>query len=252
MTATRRSSAMPQQYDALVDTYARAVDAVSLYRDHVEIPSFLHALGPVRGRNVLDVGCGDGFYTRLVRRRGAARAVGVDVSEGMIGAARAREARRPTGAEYHVHDAATLPVLGSFDVVLATHLLHYAADRETLGAMGERMYANVAPGGRLLAFVGNPDCDEAAAAAAGFRLERPARPREGDAFTVSVLTTPPTVLRVHHWPREALVRVLRSAGFTDITWEPMVSSPPAAENDGARVRRCLDDPVNLLLSAHRR
>ncbi|CAL9620979.1 Ubiquinone biosynthesis O-methyltransferase, mitochondrial [Streptomyces sp. enrichment culture] len=243
---------MPQQYDALVDTYAQAVDVVRFYREHIEFPSFLRALGPVRGRHVLDVGCGDGVYTRLVGRQGAARAVGVDVSEGMIGAARALEARRPTGAEYHVHDAATLPVLGSFDVVIATHLLHYAADRETLGAMGERMYANVAPGGRLLAFVGNPDCDEASAAAAGFRLGRPAHPREGEAFTVSVLTTPPTVLRVHHWPREALVRELRASGFTDIAWEPMVSSPPAAEGDGARVRRCLGSPVNLLLRAHRR
>ncbi|WP_437964251.1 class I SAM-dependent methyltransferase [Sorangium sp. So ce260] len=45
----------------------------------------------IEGKSVLDVACGDGDDARLFRQRGAARVVGVDVSERMITAARRRE-----------------------------------------------------------------------------------------------------------------------------------------------------------------
>jgi toxoflavin synthase len=43
--------------------------------------------------SVLDLACGEGFYTRLLRQTGAGRVVGVDLSAGMIALARQEEAR---------------------------------------------------------------------------------------------------------------------------------------------------------------
>jgi ubiquinone/menaquinone biosynthesis C-methylase UbiE len=40
---------------------------------------------------VLDLACGEGFYTRRIKQRDAARVVGVDVSQPMIELARAEE-----------------------------------------------------------------------------------------------------------------------------------------------------------------
>ena len=42
---------------------------------------------------MLDVACGEGFYTRMIRERGAARVTGIDLSQGMIDLARKQEAQ---------------------------------------------------------------------------------------------------------------------------------------------------------------
>jgi len=52
----------------------------------------LALLGEIRGRNVLDVGCGDGDFAVELWRRGASVA-GIDASPEMVEAARARAKR---------------------------------------------------------------------------------------------------------------------------------------------------------------
>ena len=52
---------------------------------------------------------------------GAARVVGVDVSEQMIALARQKEQAQPLGIEYHVAHAATLGKIGEFDRVSAAY-----------------------------------------------------------------------------------------------------------------------------------
>ena len=50
-------------------------------------PVLWHLLGDVEGRRVLDAGCGTGYLTRLLARRGAV-VTGIDVSSRMIALAR--------------------------------------------------------------------------------------------------------------------------------------------------------------------
>src|SRR5262245_56530601 len=71
------------------------------------------------GERVLDVGCGAGSTTVAFARRvgPAGRCVGVDISEPMLGAARARAEREGSGAQFVLGDAQTHPFEpGSFDV----------------------------------------------------------------------------------------------------------------------------------------
>src|SRR6185295_19846276 len=59
---------------------------------------FAHAIpADLRGRTVLDVGCNAGFYSIEMKRRGAARVVGIDSDEQYL--AQARFAAEVTGAE---------------------------------------------------------------------------------------------------------------------------------------------------------
>lgn len=75
-------------YDTLADWYATWVE-----RESWAHPTLLRHLftltGSVSGSRILDVGCGEGWFSRIVAQAGAT-VVGIDVSEAMLQQARAR------------------------------------------------------------------------------------------------------------------------------------------------------------------
>jgi 2-polyprenyl-3-methyl-5-hydroxy-6-metoxy-1,4-benzoquinol methylase len=68
-------------------------------REWLNNPAFLPFIGDLRGRRVLDAGCGEGYNTRILARAGA-RMTGVDISERMIDLAREAERDEPLGIRY--------------------------------------------------------------------------------------------------------------------------------------------------------
>ncbi len=105
---------------------------------------------PERVARVLDLGTGDGRLIALVREaRPGCAAVGVDFSEPMLGAARARFAGAP-GVELVTHDLAVpLPDLGRFDLVVSGFAIHHLEDPRKRAIYGEA-HAALLPGGRFL------------------------------------------------------------------------------------------------------
>src|SRR5262245_55551313 len=91
---------MDTDYDRIAEQYQPAKRQP--WRTHIERYTLLRLAGDVAGKAVIDLACGEGHYTRALRRLGAARVVGVDLSPAMIGLAEAEEARRPLGVEYRV------------------------------------------------------------------------------------------------------------------------------------------------------
>jgi len=78
------------------------------------------------GRSVLDIGCNGGFYSLEMKRRGAARVLGVDADEGYL--AQARFAAEVSGLDIEfrklsVYDVGTLGE--KFDVVLFMGVLYH-------------------------------------------------------------------------------------------------------------------------------
>ncbi len=124
---------MDTDYDRIAEQYQRA--RPQPWRTHIERYTSLRLVGDVAGKAVIDLACGEGYYTRALRQQGAARIVGVDMSRAMIGLAEAEEARRPLGVEYRVGDVQTLEVPGEFDLAFAAYLLNYARSAEELAQM---------------------------------------------------------------------------------------------------------------------
>ena len=143
---------MPAEYDSLTRQYRRS-KAIP-FRVFSEIPDHLALLGDLHGRSVLDLACGEGFYTRLIKGAGADRVVGVDLSENMIAWAREQESARPLGITYVCGPAESLGSIGPFDVVSGAFLLN-CADRTTLDAMAGAIVANLRPGGRMVMTISN-------------------------------------------------------------------------------------------------
>jgi tRNA (mo5U34)-methyltransferase len=88
---------------------------------------FAHALPPdLTGRSVLDIGCNAGFYAIEMKRRGAARVVGIDESESYL--AQARFAAETCGIEIEFRSLSVYDVarLGErFDLVLFMGVLYH-------------------------------------------------------------------------------------------------------------------------------
>ena len=66
------------QYDDIAEQYRRS--KFSPLRTYIEAYTFLNLIGDVRGKRVLDLACGEGFYSRRLKTLGADRVVGVDVT----------------------------------------------------------------------------------------------------------------------------------------------------------------------------
>jgi len=99
------------------------------------------------GAAVLDVGCGTGEHALLLAGHGHP-VLGVDLAAEAIGRAAAKAEARGLTADFLVHDALDLGVLGlSFDVALDVGLFHTLAD-EDRPRYAASLAAAVRPGGR--------------------------------------------------------------------------------------------------------
>ena len=118
------------------------------YRHEVHGPALLRACGDVRGLQVLDLGCGQGYFSRQLARAGA-KVTGVDFSERQVANARKHESGEPLGIKYLVMDAVKVdkqwphPV---FDLVTSAYSIGDMPDAE--GAF-RAAYRVLKPGGRM-------------------------------------------------------------------------------------------------------
>jgi len=98
-----------------------------------------------RGRRVLDVGCGTGFFTAYYLGRGAAL-TGIDIAPTSIATLSARH----PGATFILGDVTEVPLEGTWDLVNAFDVLYHITDDARWERALAHLAAAVAPGGLLL------------------------------------------------------------------------------------------------------
>lgn len=121
------------------------------------------------GGTVLDVGCGEGYCARKVVEMGAARVIGVDISEGMVQSARAASEGDDRFSYYAASSNDLLKTLeerrdelgteggaeGSVDVAMAVFLFNYLTIEET-GEAIKQIHAALKLGGTFVFSVPHP------------------------------------------------------------------------------------------------
>ncbi len=114
------------------------------YLDHETwIRSAFAELGDVRGKAILDYGCGHGMAAVVLARAGA-RVSAFDLSPGYVAEAERRAAVNRVSVEFRVADAEHLPYPDAgFDAVWGNAILHHL----DLHRAGSELYRVLKPGG---------------------------------------------------------------------------------------------------------
>ncbi|KAL7549535.1 hypothetical protein ACHAWF_012835 [Thalassiosira exigua] len=127
----------------------------------------------IKGASVLDVGCGEGYVSRKMTALGAAKVVGLDISQGMID--KAQQHKNKADSEYFlVADAGTGLKktlleksgeanimmgsgfdVGSFDLGTAVFLFNYMTISEMMATIGD-IHSLLKPGGHFVFSVPHP------------------------------------------------------------------------------------------------
>ncbi len=209
------------QYDAIAEAYQ---DSKQLpFRKYIEAYSLFNILGDIRGAAVLDLACGDGFYTRKIKQAGALEVTGVDLSAEMIRLAEGEERARPLGCKYLHRDVAVLELSEPVDLVVAMYLLNYAGTKEELLRFVEVACNMLRPGGRFVGFNDNVQCvPRGTHSLAQYGLEKVCAddPREGDVILYKLTNEDGTQFEFKNYflKPETYQWTFQEAGFTDFQW----------------------------------
>ena len=110
-------------YDILSSFYYRSrknkAGTSYFYNENLEMPTTLKLLGDIKGKTVLDLGCGPGIYAKILTEKGA-KVKGIDISSRLLEIA---EKEAPE-AEFKRGNAETLPYkTAEFDIVLSALMM---------------------------------------------------------------------------------------------------------------------------------
>lgn len=103
-------------YDEIADWYSARKRGS--YEFKIQLPAILNLLGDIRGKSLIDIGCGPGAYSVELAKRGA-NVLGVDISRKMLDKARNNAKMKNIPLTLQKADAHSLPYTDdSFDVAI--------------------------------------------------------------------------------------------------------------------------------------
>ena len=82
----------------------------------------------IRGKKILDAGCGTGVAAVCFKLLGAKEVVGIDISEGSLKTARELAKKNKVKVKFMKKDLLNLHMEGDFDIVHSFGVLHHTAD----------------------------------------------------------------------------------------------------------------------------
>ena len=105
-------------------SFIRKFKIPSIATEYLRKPFFLKLVGNVKNKKILEIGCGNGYWLRVLAKKGA-KCWGVDISRKQIKLARQIEERNRLGIKYSYIDATKLKGIKSnyFDGVILMRVL---------------------------------------------------------------------------------------------------------------------------------
>jgi SAM-dependent methyltransferase len=115
-----------KSYDVMAKYYENYVDTKP-WNSHYERPAVLSLLPEIKGKKILDAGCAGGWYTKYLLDHGA-DVTAIDVNRNMVEITKKRIQNRCPVIQADLNNRLDFIKDSSFDIVLASLVLHYLKD----------------------------------------------------------------------------------------------------------------------------
>jgi 2-polyprenyl-3-methyl-5-hydroxy-6-metoxy-1,4-benzoquinol methylase len=217
------------------------------FRHGLHFPAVVSELGGLHKR-ILDVGTGDGLFSRLMAREGAI-VVAYDKSPEKIAEARAHSDAQRLGVTYVVATPRTFAVDGLFDAATSVMVLPYASDLDELRAFFRNTRGHLVPGGKFVTVVLNPSFSSFETNLVMRRVKKLA----GNLVQMEFLSEASGAVVMnpiyHQYSKEEYERAIAEAGMT-FAWKRLFATPASLTEKGEEFwRPCHEtEPYALLIA----
>jgi ubiquinone/menaquinone biosynthesis C-methylase UbiE len=211
-------------WEAAADWYDSYLSAPDTYQAQVIWPNVKRLLSPIREKDIVDIGCGSGYFSRLLVEEGALVS-GADSSPSLIASAK----KSVKGATFNVADAAVLPwSSGRFDnaiLISAIENMEHPAD------VLKEAARVLKPSARLLIVMNHPAFRVPQASSWGFDERQDVQYRRIDSymserrekFILHPGLKDGAYTLNYHRPLQAYFKMLKNAGFAVMNMEEWTS-----------------------------
>lgn len=211
------------------------------YQEKVVLPNLMRIVSPKKGEKILDLACGQGFFSGKFAEVGA-RVEGVDISSELVSKARARL----RDVKFVVAPAHKLPFdQGQFDTVICVLALQNIAELDQTFAECKRVLKS---GGRMIMVINHPAFRVPQSSDWTFDEKTKTQSRVVSKYLSEIKTKidmhPGSAKKVFtvsfHRPLQVFVKLLSKNGFAVTRLEEWIShkksqqGPRAASEDRAR------------------
>lgn len=122
------------EWNSMAAAYELFNNSPDSYSYTIEWPSIQDFLPELRGKSILDFGCGTGIFTFLLEKYYPSEIIGIDLSEEMLKIAVAKKEAKKSSAQFLLGDASKLANFSdkTFDLVFSSTTTHYIANLDDL------------------------------------------------------------------------------------------------------------------------
>lgn len=122
------------EWNSMAAAYELFNNSPDSYSYMIEWPCVQELLPELRGKKILDFGCGTGIFTFLLEKYYPEKIVGIDLSEEMLKIAIAKGVEKQSSAQFVLGDASKLANYfeEKFDLVFSSTTTHYLANLDEL------------------------------------------------------------------------------------------------------------------------
>lgn len=236
-----------KEYNKVAEGYAKAT--VRPMRKFAYEATCLRYLKDVSGKNVLDLACGEGVSSRILKSLGAKSVVGLDLSEELIKIAKSHK----DGVKYFVRDCIGEDIsdFGKFDSVTAIMFLHYSKTKGDIKKAVKNIKSVLKSGGIFYSLTVNPRFLKEGYEKYGIKIV-PHGGKEGDETTTMLHDfdwNKYCEFTNYYWSKKTYEEIFDEFGF-EIEFLPGVVSQEGLDEYGKDFwKDYLKEPVYMMIKA---
>lgn len=189
--------------------------------------------GELKDKKILDIGCANGAFTRMMAEAGA-KVVGYDPSQKEVEEAQKMENEKPLGIQYYVGDHLKDELKNKFDGATAILVLSLMENREKLEQIFRHAHDSLVPDGKFIILTINPEFNKFNEIIYNRRFNKIGNGKE---FTLDFFDNDKNLkFTISGWQysREDHQQAALNAGFKNIEWQSLKIDPRGLAEQGEK------------------